>query len=225
VTAIPATPVDVPRGSPRVAWRLLRNDPGAYLIALGSWVLFWCLPLGSGFLLKGVLDHVATDATGVSVWAVLAVLGAFEVGRWLDLWFSAVQWHGAWAGWLTVPRLNILRSLAVDPGPASDRLPGSPGDAVSRFRDDCQDLAAVLDVWLDFSGAIVSGAVAFTVMALIDLRATLLVALPIVVVLGVATWLTPKLRAWRRQARYPPARSATSVSPRSSRSTAASEEA
>ena len=40
------------------------------------------------------------------------------------------------------------------------RLPGSPGEAVSRFRDDTQDISLVLDVWLDVSGAIAAATVA-----------------------------------------------------------------
>lgn len=188
-------------GSFRVAWRLVRRDPTAYAIAWADWVLFYVMPIPAGLLLKVVLDHIGSDPSYMSVWAVLAVLGGVEVARWLDLLFSAVQWHGAWVGWHTIPRLNILRSLTVDPGPATDRLPGSPGEAVSRFRDDCQDLAMVLDVWLDVSGAVVSSALAFAIMAAIDLRATVLVALPVVVVLAICRWLGPRLLAWRKAAR------------------------
>ncbi len=187
--------------SVRVAWQLLRREPVAYAISWIGWVLFWAVPIPVGLLLKAILDNIGADGDGASVWTLLVVLGALEVGRWIELLFAAVQWHGVWVAWHTVPRLNLLRSLASDPGPTAGRLPRSPGDAVSRFRDDCQDLALVLDVWLDISGAAVAAGLAVGIMASIDLRVTVAVALPVVAVLWLAHWLGPRLRAWRRAAR------------------------
>ncbi|MEJ7583043.1 MAG: ABC transporter transmembrane domain-containing protein [Acidimicrobiales bacterium] len=187
--------------SVRVAWRLLRCEPVAYVIAWFAWVLFWMVPIPVGLLLKRVLDSVGSGGSDSSVWAVLAVLAAVEVARWVELVLAAVQWHGVWVAWHTVPRMNVLRSLAVEPGPTADRLPGSPGDAVSRFRDDCQDLAFVLDAWLDVSGAAAAATSALVIMAVIDVRATMSVTVPIVAVLWLCHWLGPKLRAWRRTAR------------------------
>lgn len=187
--------------SVRVAWRLLRCDSVAYAISWFGWVLFWLFPIPVGLLLKWVLDDVGSGSTDGTVWIVLVVLGGVEVARWIELVFAAVQWHGVWVGWHTVPRMNLLRSLAVDPGPTADRLPGSPGEAVSRFRDDCQDLCFVLDAWLDVSGAAIAAGAAMVIMATIDARATATVAVPVVAVLWLCHWLGPKLRAWRRTAR------------------------
>jgi ATP-binding cassette subfamily B protein len=190
------------RLSGRVAWHLLRRDPVAYLISWVGWVIFFSVPIGVGLLLRAVLDRVAADpGDGWPVWALVAALGGIEVARWVLLLAAAVQWHGCWVFWHTVPRLNLLRSLVSDPGPAADRLPGSPGEAVSRFRDDVQDLAMILDVWLDFSGAVIASSAALIIMFRIDARTTVAVALPVLVVLLVCHWLTPKLRAWRRTSR------------------------
>ena len=91
-------------------------------------------------------------AGGAGVLA-LALLAGLQVGRWLLLLPAIVQWHGAYVFWQTLPRVNVLRSLTGDPGPVTGRLPGSPGEAVSRFRDDTRDIANVLDVWLDLLAA------------------------------------------------------------------------
>ena len=114
---------------------------------------------------------------------MLAVFAGFEVGRWVVLLSAAVQWRGVWAFWHTVPRLNLLTSLVSDPGPATGRLPSSSGDAVSRFRDDTQNLARVLDVWLDVAGAVAGAIGAIVLMLSVDARITLVVVLPVVVVL------------------------------------------
>jgi ATP-binding cassette subfamily B protein len=192
----------------RVAWRLARHEPVAYSLTWIGWVTFFTTPLLTGLIVKVVLDRVAAAPDGglATPWGLLAVLVGIEVVRWTWLILIAVQWHGCWVGWQTVPRVNLLRSLVAAPGPAAGRLPGSPGEAVSRFRDDVQDLAMVLDVWLDLSGAVVSSTIAVAVLIAIDPLATLAIVVPIVLAAVATTWLGPHLRRWRRAAREATAR-------------------
>ena len=182
---------------PRVAWRLLRNEPAAYATSWVGWVTFFGLPLVSGLIVKVVLDRIVEPGSAAP-WGLLGVLVGLEAVRWTILVAVAVQWHGCWVGWQTVPRVNVLRSLVSDPGPAAGRLPGAPGEAVSRFRDDVQDVGLVLDVWLDLSGSVVSSAVALTVLLAIDPLVAVAVVIPTLVAVGGCTWLGPRLRVWRR---------------------------
>lgn len=184
----------------RVALRLLRNEPVAFLTCWIGWVVFFSLPLLTGLVVKVVLDRIAAGSAD-GVWGLLAIVVGIEAARWTWLVGIAVQWHGCWVGWQTVPRVNLLRSLVSDPGPAAGRMPGSPGEAVSRFRDDVQDLAQVLDVWLDLSGAVVAGSVAMVVLLSIDPWVAVAVAVPIVLAIAGTSWLGPRLRVWRREAR------------------------
>jgi ATP-binding cassette, subfamily B, bacterial len=194
-----------PPSMTRAALRLARHEPVAYLTTWFGWVCFFAAPLATGALVKLILDRVA-DGTSSGVWSLLAVVVGVEATRWTWLVAIAVQWHGCWVGWHTVPRVNMLRSLVADPGPAAGRLPGAPGEAVSRFRDDTQDVAMVLDVWLDLSGALVSALVGLVVLATIDPAAAVAVAVPVALAMGGTSWLGPRLRVWRRQAREATAR-------------------
>jgi ATP-binding cassette subfamily B protein len=189
----------------RTAWALLRVDPLAFFYAWSQWILFHSFPLAIGLVYKLVLDR-ATDASVVSPWGLLAALGGLEVARWGLLISAAVQWHGAFIGWMTVPRVNLLRSLACGPGATSHQLPGSPGEAVSRFRDDTQDLALVLDVWLDISGAAISAAIAVAVMFTVAPVVTVVAAIPTLLALFICRILGTRLRTWRRDAREATAR-------------------
>ena len=189
----------------RVALRLARNEPVAYVTTWLGWVAFFSVPLVTGLLVKVILDRVA-DGSTAGVWALLAAVVGIEAVRWTWLVGIAVQWHGCWVGWQTVPRVNLLRSLAEDPGPADGRLPGAPGEAVSRFRDDVEDVAMVLDVWLDLSGALVSSLVALVVLVSIDPAAAVAIAVPVVLAMAGTSWLGPRLRVWRREAREATAR-------------------
>ena len=148
---------------------------------------FYSAPLATAAVVRLVLDRVAGGDAG-GVWLLLGALAGVEVVRWTMVVAVAVQWHGCWVGWQTVPRVNLLRSLAEEPGPAAGRLPGAPGEAVSRFRDDVEDLALVLDVWLDISGALVSSALAVAVLVAIDPGAALAIAAPVALA-ALAAWL------------------------------------
>jgi ATP-binding cassette subfamily B protein len=189
----------------RVAFRLARNEPVSYLTTWLGWVAFFAMPLVTGALVKVVLDRVAAG-TETGVWTLLALVVGVEAVRWTWLVGVALQWHGCWVGWHTVPRVNMLRSRVSDPGPAAGRLPGAPGEAVSRFRDDTQDVAMVLDVWLDLSGALVSSLVGLAVLITIDPAAGIAVAVPVGLAIVGTSWLGPRLRVWRRQAREATAR-------------------
>lgn len=184
-----------------VAWQLVRHEPVAYVWAWLQWVGFHLFPLPIGYAFKLVLDRIGDGTPAASPWGVLVVLAALEVSRWALLVSAAFQWHGVWVFWQALPRVNLLHSLVSDPGPAAGRLPGSPGEAVSRFRDDTQDLAYVLDVWLDISGVAVAAAVAVAVMSSVDARVTVAVAVPVGTALLLARALGPRLRTWRRAAR------------------------
>lgn len=184
----------------QVTFRLLRNDPRAYAIAWCQWALFHGTPLAVGWVLKLILDALTDGTPGLPVFLLGGLLG-LEVGRWALFVSAAVQFHGAWVGWLTVPRVNLLSSLATGAGPGAGRLPGSSGEAVSRFRDDVQDLAQVLDVWLDVSASVITSVIALVVITAIDPIAGAAVAVPIGAALLLSAWLGPSLRRWRRAAR------------------------
>ncbi len=180
----------------RFAWRILRADTQTWAISLSMWCLFFTLPLITGLALRGVLDGLP-PADGAGIWTLVAVLAGFEIGRWLILLPAIVQWHGAFVFWNTVPRVNVIRSLGQDPGPVTGRLPGSPGEAVSRFRDDARDIAQVLDVWLDLVAATLASAGGLIVLVIISPPAAVAMAIPIAVVLWIGQALASRLRKWR----------------------------
>ena len=192
------TPPTEPETAPsvRFAWRVLRADPAAWLLALGLWVVFFSLPLPIGLALRAVLDRLPpADAAGLA--GALALLAGLQVGRWLLLLPAIVQWHGAYVFWQTLPRVNVLRSLTGDPGPVTGRLPGSPGEAVSRFRDDTRDIANVLDVWLDLLAAGITSVAGLAILWAIEPRSAVAMVLPILVVLWTGHLLAARLRRWR----------------------------
>jgi ATP-binding cassette subfamily B protein len=182
--------------SARFAWRILKADPWTWGISLTLWVAFFSMPLPAGLVLRAILDQLP-EGDGAPLPVLIAILAGFEVGRWIVLFPAIIQWHGSWVFWHTVPRVNALRSLVSDPGPATGRLPGSPGEAVSRFRDDARDIAQVLDVWLDLVAAGITTVAGVIVLYLISPTAATAIVAPILLVLVIGHLLAARLRAWR----------------------------
>jgi ATP-binding cassette subfamily B protein len=87
------------------------------------------------------------------------------------------------------------------PGPPSDRLPASPGEAVGRFRDDVEDLIWFVDVWVDVAGGLVFTLAAVAVMATRNWLVTLVVVVPLVGVLLATRWLSQLVRRNHQQMR------------------------
>ena len=184
----------------RMALRIVRREPVAYALCWLGWVVFHTLPIVGGLALREVLDRLPAE-DGDVVWLALAALAGIELGRWALFLVNVVQWHGCMAFWASLPRVNILHSLVKARGPVAGRLPGSSGEAVSRFRDDTFNVAMVLDVWVDISGTVIASSVALATMIAVDPRVTVAVALPVLVSLAVCRWLGTRLRAWRRRER------------------------
>ena len=161
------------------AFRWHRYVPGGAL-----WALEHALPLVTGLLLKAIFDRVTGDQPAyASGLALLAVLVAAEAAQAGTLWAALVSWPGWWqvvAAWL---RANLLGSLLLAPGPPSERLPASTGEAVGRFRDDVEDLIWYVDIWVDIAGASVFTAAALVVMLSISPVVTLVALLPLAGVL------------------------------------------
>ncbi len=189
-------PVAETASSTRFARRVLRADARTWCISLSMWVPFFSGSIPSGLALRAAIDALPADH-GAAVWGWLGVVAAIELARWGLLLPAIVQWHGAFAFWQTLPRVNTLASLTGDPGPVTNRLPGSPGEAVSRMRDDTRDVAEVLDVWLDVTASSLTTAVGLTILAFISVPVAVAVALPIIVVVALGRILALRLRAWR----------------------------
>jgi ATP-binding cassette subfamily B protein len=96
-------------------------------------------------------------------------------------------------------RQNILRHVLRRPGARA--LPDSPGEAVSRFRGDVEEIGWVA-LWVnDILGMLAFNLVSLAIMLSISVPITLLVMLPFVVVLLIARSTTDKIEEYRRASR------------------------
>lgn len=160
--------------------RLFRFKPYLFLINGLLWCIFHSLPLAMGLGMQWFFDRTATGSTDYMWLAVpLILIAVFRLTR-VGTFFVAFH---AWVTYMyhiqAILRTNMLAGIMRWPG---RNLPASPGEAMSRFRDDVDEVVEYIESWVDFWGRLVFAIVSIAIMANINWRITLVAVLPLLVV-------------------------------------------
>jgi ATP-binding cassette subfamily B protein len=182
-----------------VLWRLARNQPLRYLSSLAAWVTIWTMPVALGLLAQRYFDGLTGDPGG---WAAGDVAVALLV--WATAYAGAIlagmRLH---ASLIVRARSSVQRRMLgwVFGLPAARPVATSPGETVSRFRDDTEHLQEAFDFSVDFVGSIVSAVVAFVLLALVDPLLAVAVFTPVLLTVAVVRALGKRIRRYRIAAR------------------------
>ncbi len=180
-------------------WRLIRYRPGTYAASLLLWGGFYAMPLANGLLLRAFFDALTGKAgAGPNSWTVLALLAGAELLRVTSLFIGIYVWVGLWFTYEALLRRNLLARILGLRGRA---LPESPGEAISRFRDDVEEVMLYIDRWIDFSGQALFAALALVIMLPINPWITLSVFVPMVVVITTVNSMSGRLKRYRKASR------------------------
>ena len=115
------------------------------------------------------------------------------------IWLGDIQWIKHWNEVTLLVQRNLLRWLLE--APRSRVVPLSPGEAVSTFRDDVEDLLEYLENWVDMGGLVLFSVGSVVVMASIDLRLTAFLLVPLLLTGLLTQALGPQIRTRRRAMR------------------------
>jgi ATP-binding cassette subfamily B protein len=195
----------LPKTSVLPAWRAIlamaRFRPILWLLDLAAILLIrvaW--QIAPGLILKAFFDLLTGQAAaGVNVWTILAFVGStflMRIGGELGFFYADVP---LFAEGNTLLRKNLLRHILRRPG--ASPLPESPGEAVSRFREDVTEIPVVLLWFNDTASGLVAILVSLAVMIRINLPFTLLALLPVVCVGFIANAATHRIERYRRASR------------------------
>ncbi|MPY67213.1 ABC transporter ATP-binding protein [Deinococcus sp. SDU3-2] len=212
----PSTPAATPPSRTlALSRRLFAYRPGLFAFNVGIWALVYMAPALLTVAVSTLFGHledadrlrVAGDPITVPIAAAWVALG----------WFAFVRlsrfglFYGAFRGLIellytldALMRRNLLNYLLTARG--SRRLPDTPAEAVSRFRDDVDDVAAYTEVWVDSLGIALYCVLAVVLMARVDPVITALVCTPLVLMIVFVGRLSPRIRAYRRRMREATAR-------------------
>ncbi len=184
----------------RLVWEVIRYRPGRFLFCMFMWTLVHGSPLLFGILIGLVFDRLAEGSpVDETAWAPAIVFAVLAIGRNLVIWLGDRVWIIHLIEQSLQLRRNLLRWLMEAPG--SRVIPLAPGEAVSTFRDDIDDLLEYMENWVDMGGLVVFGVGSVLIMASIDSGLTALLLIPLLLTLVLTQALSPQIRKRRRAMR------------------------
>jgi len=180
--------------------RIVSYRPGLFALNLAMWGVIHLMPVLFPGLTAQLLDGLTGEAAfGWSPWTFLALLTALNLVRIGVFIPSIYAWATLWHELGLLLRRNLIDYITRAPG--SRVLPDSPSEAVSRFRDDVDEVTMLVETWVDSGGLVLSALVSFVIMYQVSPTITLAVAAPLVLMLVLTRLFTERIRRYRRRYR------------------------
>jgi len=207
-SASTTTPARVPTFA--LMRRLFAYRPGLFLLNVVLWGAFQSLPALFGYSVSrifaalGDYEKLRQPEALHLAWLMVGVFALARFSRFGTLIFAFPAFIRLWYTFDALLRRNLISHLLLASG--SRRLPDTPAEAISRFRDDVEDVASYSETWLDAVGFLIYVAVALTLMARVDPLITLVVVTPLLLVVLLVQRLSPTIRSYRRRMREATAR-------------------
>ncbi len=163
-------------------WKLACFRPKLYLL-LGflETLFFGVTPQITGFIIRALFDKL-TDTAPVKLgpYSLVALLLATALARVTIVFGDVAAYFNFRYSIAALLRKNLFEHILERPGARA--VPGSPGDAISRFRGDVDEIAFFLAESLILLGFGLFAIIALVVMVRINLLITLVVFLPLTLV-------------------------------------------
>jgi ATP-binding cassette subfamily B protein len=184
--------------------RLIRFRPWLYL-ALGvlETLFFGVFPQIIGWITYSFFNTLTGDAPAMlgpwgpfSVWTLIALLIATALARAAAIFGDVVVYFTFMYNVAALLRKNLFEHILRRPGARA--VPGSPGEAISRFRDDVDEISNFMAESLILLGFGFFALVAIVVMLRINVRITLVAFLPLVVVVAAANAAMRNVEKYRQ---------------------------
>lgn len=202
--AAPASPEQEPL-SPMATWRyigkLVTYRPWLTLVfVLLELIFFGVVPQAAVLITRAIMDKLSGAAVvGWSIPSLIALLiGAALVRVGFTFADVAVYWIFRYTN-AALLRRNLFERILDRPGARA--VPSSPGEAVSRFRGDVEQVERLLAESMVSVGNLLFAVVATVIMVRINARITLVAYLPLLITLGIANLGTKRIQRYHDAAR------------------------
>src|SRR5215207_1811387 len=185
----------------RVIWEMMRFRPWLWFIDLLSVALIrFVWQIAPALIIKAFFDML-TGATQLTfgIWAIVA----FALSTWVGRLVASYGFYYAdvpiFADIPTLLRKNLLRYILRRPG--ASPLPDSAGEAISRFKNDVNEIPLFVILINDIAVGIVIVIVAILLMTQISPPVTVMALIPLVIVGIVANIAAKRIEHYRRASR------------------------
>lgn len=179
---------------------LIAYRKGRYVLNSLGWGTIWVMPVIPALIAREFFDRVTGEETaGLTVGTLVALTVAYGIAR-VSVMLLAM-WNDIHLTFrvATLMRRNLLEQIFELPGAQS--LQESPGEAISRFRDDVDEIQETFSWTVDMLGLFAFSTIALFVLLAIDARITFYVFAPTVAVVWVAAAARRRVKRYREEAR------------------------
>ena len=189
---------DIPTA--RLGLGLIRYQKGRYAINVATWATIWVMPMIPALITKAFFDRITGEATaGYNVPTLVVFVVVYAFGR-ISVMFLGM-WNDAHLMFRigTLMRRNMLERIFELPGAQS--MKESPGEAISRFRDDVDENVESFSWTVDMIGLFVFSGLAIWILVGIDGTLTALVFGPTIAVVYLAAIARHRIKRYREASR------------------------
>jgi ATP-binding cassette, subfamily B, bacterial len=185
----------------RVIWEMLRFRPWLWFIDLLAVALIrFCWQIAPALIIKAFFDMITGEASlRFGIWTIVAFASVSWLGRVLASYGFYYADVPIFADIPTLLRKNLLRHILRRPG--ASPLPDSPGEAVSRFKNDVNEIPLFVILINDILVGLVIIAVSIFLMVQISPSVTVTALIPLLVVGLIANLATRRIEHYRRASR------------------------
>jgi ATP-binding cassette subfamily B protein len=185
----------------KVIFSIIQFRPWYWLIDLISVVVIRAtMQVAPGLIIRAFLDMLTGNTqVGPNLWTVIALFAATFLGRAAGsygFYYADVPIFSEAAFLL---RRNLLKHILLRPG--ASPLPDSPGEAVSRFRNDVMEIPLFVLWFNDILSGLVVVVISIGMLVNISAPVTLIALTPVVLVGFIANAATRRIEHYRRSSR------------------------
>lgn len=172
-------------GKSHYIWTLIKYKPFLYMCTTLLNLLIGVMPLIEGMIIKEFFDIIGGKDSFIfnpyELIGLIAILAIVHVLL-IRIYFRKSSLHNFYIS--TLLRGNMLRSILKKHGAKS--INSSIGEAINSFRDDVSQIETSI-FWLStLIGQIISASVAVIILLFINVKITLLIFVPLVVIIRLA---------------------------------------
>jgi ATP-binding cassette subfamily B protein len=186
----------------------IKAEPWRYAANVVIWATIWLMPVLPALIVRAFFDSLELETGANAITFVAAVL-AYGLGRIAIMvlgMHNDIHFEFRNASQL---RRNMLERIYEMP--AAQAVQGSPGEMISRFREDVDHTQETISWTVDMLGSLVFGIVAVWILADIDPGLTIAVFSPLIVMVAFAERLGGRIKRYREAAQEATGRITESV--------------
>ena len=181
----------------RLMWGAIKSERWRYTANVLIWATIWVMPILTALIIRAFFDSLELE-TGTSAITFVGLIGAYGLGRVAIMvlgMHNDIHFEFRNASQL---RRNMLERIYEMP--AAQAVQGSPGEMISRFREDVDHTQETISWTVDMIGAVIFGVIAVWILTDIDAGLTLAVFAPLIVMVVFAERLGGRIKRYRQEA-------------------------